>query len=70
MALAISSASPMRPRGTRAVSCAFVASSAKLSRPGVGDRPRAHHIDANMRRPFSSAVQVRAKERIAALVAP
>jgi hypothetical protein len=48
---------------------AFAASSAKLSRPGVAIGPGLTTL-TRMRRPFSSAVQVRAKERIAALVAP
>src|SRR5271170_1685145 len=67
-ALATSSAVPRRPNGTSDFRKFFTSSFANTSSPGVWIGPGLRTL-TRMCRPFSSEVQLRAKERIAALVA-
>src|ERR1700748_3246318 len=67
-ALAISSAVPIRPSGTIDVICDLTSSFANTSNPGVWIGPGLRTL-TRICCAFRSAVQLRANERIAALVA-
>ena len=66
--LAISSAVPIRPRGTIDFMYCYASLFAKTSKPGVWIGPGLTTL-TRIPRAFRSDVQLRAKERIAALVA-